>query len=122
MKETLEKNKLIAEFLKWDKHGDTQMFQVPNLYPIYHKEDERQTGWMAEYPENFNFHDRWDWLMPAYQIFHPIAEDRLGMDWKSISFCSEFVSGVVTGNIQRSFNALYNGINWYTLSQGEKQL
>ena len=105
MKETLEKNKLIAEFMEAGKDG--KFFMVGQLLYL---------------PEEMEYHTSWDWLLPAYQRFHQIAEDRLEMDWKSISFCSEFVSGVVTGNIQRSLDALYNGINWYTLSQGEKQL
>ena len=69
--EIIEGNRLIAEFLNWDRHGDSQMFEVPNLYPIYPKGHEAQTGWIADYPENMQFHNSWDWLMPVvFKIRH----------------------------------------------------
>jgi hypothetical protein len=64
-KEVLEGNKLIAEFMGWEKYEDDTTYKFPNLYPIHNIDDKENTGWTSEQISNAEFHTRWDWLMPV---------------------------------------------------------
>jgi hypothetical protein len=66
----IDGNRLIADFLKWEHYGDGMTYKFPNLYPIYHADDSRQTGWISDQISNAQFHTSWDWMRPVVDKIH----------------------------------------------------
>jgi len=111
MKETLEKNRLIAEFmgLKFKENGYPSPYWLDGSRKI----------------NNLLFHSSWDWLIPAVEKI-----ESLGLSTKIYtghttiaSRDGSFISQKLNDSkIKATYQAVFEFINWYTLSQGEKQL
>lgn len=60
----IEGNRLIAEFMGWQKHINTEdTWWFPNLYPFYNDGHGETTYHITE----ARFHESWDWLMPVVE-------------------------------------------------------
>lgn len=61
--DTIEQNKLIAEFMgaKMRKNG------------YFYDGITFSTGWNTCRPENMKYHDSWDWLMPVVEKIHGLG-------------------------------------------------
>jgi len=114
MKETLEKNKLIAEFMNYPQSG------IDNKDPYYYA--------MKHCFDNnlMKYHSSWDWLMPVVEKI-----ESLGLNTKIYtghttiaSRDASFISQKLNDSkIEATYEAVVEFIKWFnTLSQGEKQL
>jgi hypothetical protein len=124
-----EGNKLIAEFMGWQKHTHTEMVDVylfPNLYPIYNINDKRNSGWTSAYISEAKFHDDWSWLMPVVEKIENMKDDehcyrfafRIGRDFCVIEYNSFNPQAICAysenGNkILSVWNAIIKFIQWY---------
>lgn len=57
----IEGSALLAEFIGWHKQSGTT-YMVPNNYPFDYPSGETEFS-----PDSFEFHKRWDWIMPVVE-------------------------------------------------------
>ena len=67
--ETIEGNKLIAEFMGWEWHDEYVAYGM--VHPRgYYSGDIAKDGVFGIEPHLLKFHSSWDWLMPAVERIH----------------------------------------------------
>ena len=121
-KEILEGNKLIMEFMGWEKCEDDTTYKFPNLYPIHNIDDKENTGWISEQISNAEFHTRLDWLMPVLEKI-----EAKGYRWEigmsPISSQHHYCKIWSIGTIERVslldavYDAVLEFIKWYNLNK-----
>jgi len=115
MKETLEKNKLIAEFMNYE--GQHEDWCGNNIVD----NDDFQGDFMRPFRPESNWSD----LMPVVEkieslgLTAKIYTGHTTIASRDASFISQKLSD---SKIEATYEAVFEFINWYTLSQGEKQL
>lgn len=114
-----EGNKLIADFLNWDKHeSNPDVYWIPNLYPYYHKEDERQTGATTDRLENMRFHIEWNWLMPVWKkLSHLVYEYRHALSKEDYISAHIFTKQVIDSfqrtDLESAYENIVEFIKWH---------
>ena len=114
----LEENKLIAEFMGWEKCEDGTTYKFPNLYPIYNIDDKENTGWISEQISNAEFHTRLDWLMPVLERIEAKGYKwEIGMSPYSTShhYCKIWSIGTIEriSLLDAVYSAVLEFIKWY---------
>lgn len=107
MKETIEGNKLIAEFMGWEYNSTG--FWEETIFD-FHKE--------------LKFHSSWDWLMPVVEKIWMIIENRESLFYFNTEFDTEkehtVYSSRYTGNNKEDcWLAVIEFIKWYN-KQGKE--
>lgn len=112
MNDTLEGNKLIAEFMGWQNNGD-RYFDKPNNKTF------------LLYPNEMKFNSSWDWLMPVVEkieTFEDSTDDFEGGYSVSIQAYLCEVQNMMGGHISDGFEetkimsvfvAVVKFIKWY---------
>jgi hypothetical protein len=98
--EVLKGNKLIADFLGWNKYSDGITYDFPNLYPYYNIGDENNTGIIADNIETAPFNTDWNWLMPCISKISNKCNDPEELDGLYYS--------LLTNNIEVAYNEVVN--------------
>lgn len=117
--EIIEGNKLIADFMGWEKCPDGNSYMFPNLYPIYNVDDEENTGETSEQIEKAEFYYRWDWQIPVYSKFvkdfkNYIREGKMRdrqfefHDWHCL-----YEKAIEHNDISLAFSLLVERIKWF---------
>jgi hypothetical protein len=70
----------IADYLGWEK--TERGYMVPNLYPIFHKEDGESTGETEQRLHLIDF-KKWEWLMP---VVRKILREKIGDGESTVEF------------------------------------
>lgn len=106
-----EGSALLAEFIGWHKQSRTT-FMVPNNYPFDYPSGETEFT-----IESFEFHKRWDWIMPVidelalYDIHVNIDTERIFLHIGGD--CHSFAKEVYKSKIAATYAAVVAGIKWY---------
>lgn len=109
-------NKLICKFLNWEFYEDDETVKCPNLYPIYHKEDERQSGWISESLDSLEFNSRWDWLMPVVEKIRDLTGEDMNTNlWSKICSSLEAV------DFDWIYENVINYITWHNSQSNNRE-
>lgn len=118
----IEGNKLIMDFLNWDME-DLETYRFPNLYPLYHKEDDNQTGWITSHVSTALFHTSWDWLMPCVSKFNDMVKtEEIEHDMKSSAIHDLMEHAILLVNITAAHNYFTQLVKWYNTTQSKEQV
>jgi len=116
----IEGNKLIIDFLAWEME-DLETYRFPNLYPIYIKEDERQTGYICSDISAALFHSSFDWIMPVYFKFRDLVMTNevlfIQHDYWIKKIVEALKYGDISDNPSKAFIVLIQAISWYNSIQ-----
>lgn len=124
MKKELSDNELIAEFMGWERYGNA--YKCPNLYPI---ENSTNSGWTTFAHETFEFHTRWDSLMPVVHKIGELYNRAFPSKEKFIelilskqdpidSHYIDVISISIASPISEVYAAVINFIHWYNTQKG----
>jgi len=115
-------NRFSARYNGWIQTSP-DIFQVPNLYPLYEMDAKENTGWTETDVSDMHFHDDYGWFMPvlekilnegykmvltseSFMIYDPGTPTR-----KPCVYASVFVK---EGEIKEAYALLiYNFLNTY---------
>lgn len=112
MKNIVDNNKLIAEFLEWNK-GEN----YSNEFQFY--EAFRESVYQTT-PSEMKFHSDWNWLMPVVEkiesldFIFEILSTRVDIaDYRVIAFKKRFEPIIKETKIEAVYNACIEFIKWY---------
>jgi len=135
---TIEGNKIIAEFLEWEMIDEEGRIAVPNLYPFtVTTKDKRSTGWTSCFADELEFHTSWDWLMPIIEKiesdFNPAIKTWVSINGRECGMWNYFdvteilregqkaedyerfkVQANGKTKIEATYSAVLQFIQWYT--------
>lgn len=107
-----EKNIVIAEFIGYQKKS-YELWTLPE-----HFESIEGLEYSEEWHRKFVFDCDWNWLMKAWGKFRDLEGECIEHEYPTQGFGEthfEYIARTIAqGTIIESFEALYEGINWYT--------
>ena len=104
--ETLEGNKLIAEFMG----GDTK--NIINGVMLHEYPSTHETRRLFHF-DDLHYNYLWDWLMPVVGKIHSIVNNgHKVLDKEAYLWC-QIMDAIVSVNIDGSHLSVYNYIKWY---------
>lgn len=71
--ETTERNEKIARFMGLVRFDENRHYALPQWYK-QDPEDARKKGKFMGYPDQLQYHEKWDWLMPVVEKIHTLPE------------------------------------------------
>jgi hypothetical protein len=127
MKNIVENNRLIAEFLNWEFDDLSETFETPFLKLVEPQAfgDEQFSCKLQDF--ELEFHSDWNWLMEVVEKIHSMQSYGVLInpngtyiqdeDDKVIcmTFKNEEVNGEIisSSNIEATFNCCVEFVNWY---------
>lgn len=113
-KEIIENNKLIAEFMGFEKtfvrncDGIPYDYNLPDMFELIKEVEiyiESERGWGLEYQDNcqivdLKFHSSWDWLMPCIGKISNVCEEPEELDGLKYA--------LLTNNIEEAWKFVVN--------------
>ena len=121
---TIENNKLIAEFLNWEYDDLSETFETPFLILVdpHAFGDEQFSCKLQDF--ELKFHLEWNWLMQVVEKIESLGYniDIMKVDitkYQSSQFCGIYIDGkrIYTNYCETKIEAVYNAclefIKWY---------
>lgn len=106
----IENNKLIAEFLGWEK-SEMKLF-VPTVSTVYRTVEyyngEKVVGSFT-HPSSMKFHKSWDWLMP---VVERIVNEFPEYDHHKV--VERVLQALMTADINEIYSSVIEFIKWYS--------
>lgn len=114
--EIIEKRKMVADFLGWEKSFDKENFyKVPNLYPVFDINHPENTGWTEFHISDCPFDTSYDWLMPVIKKMYNHLEHNKVCPF-GYSFCLYVAFKLF--NIQDLFDYVAKCIKYFDILEG----
>jgi hypothetical protein len=105
--EEMEGNKLIAEFLEWEKRPDDK-FMFPSGYPVTGND----TGHTLKGIEDAEFHKSFDWLVPVI---------RKAIALKIARKLNKVMKAWGEMDIEKSWSEMVAVVQWYNQNSSKAQ-
>jgi len=106
----IENNKLIAEFLGWEK--SEMKLLVPTVTTVYRTVEyyngEKVVGSFT-HPSSMKFHKSWDWLMP---VVEKIVNEFPEYDHHKV--VERVLQALMTADINEIYSSVIEFIKWYS--------
>lgn len=112
--EITAKNILIAEFYGWKKKGVNSFSKEIGKNDIFDwRREVKPNVFQTNYGGSFYYDTNWDSILPVFFKFCEVAEPLVNIPRTNISFCIDFIYGLLHENIEVSYKSLIEGIEWY---------
>jgi hypothetical protein len=112
MKNTIENNKLIAEFMEIHEImlDDYSNYEIDVIYPILGIKPNHHKG-LIIHESDLQFHSSWDWLMPVVEKYYEVL-DTIDVEHED-EFRIKLHEQLLDVNLEGLYEVVVNFIKWY---------